>query len=44
MLRKGWKPGRELSYLEVPGARHNEAAWAGRLGDVLLFLFPKRRD
>ena len=44
LLHKGWKPGKDLSYVEAPGAQHNEAAWAGRLGDILLFLFPKRRS
>ena len=30
----------DLYYLRVPGALHDEAAWAARFGDVLRFLFP----
>ena len=38
---KGWKPGADLGYFEAPGARHDEAAWAARVGPMLAFLFPK---
>ncbi|HSV13186.1 MAG TPA: alpha/beta hydrolase-fold protein [Tepidisphaeraceae bacterium] len=30
---------KNLKYLEVPGAKHNEAAWAARFDQVLVFLF-----
>lgn len=37
---KGWVAGEDLRYLEVQGATHSEAAWAARIEDLLLFLFP----
>ena len=36
----GWRDGIDLKYSEVQGAGHNEAAWGGRFGDVLRYLFP----
>lgn len=41
LLKKGWKPGQDLSYLEAQDAEHNEAAWAARVGSILIFLFPR---
>jgi predicted alpha/beta superfamily hydrolase len=41
LVKKGWKPGTDLSYLEAAGAEHNERAWAERLGLILKFLFPR---
>jgi len=41
LAAKGWKPGVDLGYCEAPGAQHNEAAWAARVGPMLTFLFPK---
>jgi predicted alpha/beta superfamily hydrolase len=41
---QGWIEGEDLSYLEVKGANHSEAAWAERVGLVLQFLFPNRID
>ena len=41
LIAKGWKPGADLAYIEAPGAQHNEAAWAARVGPMLTFLFPK---
>jgi len=38
--RHGLRPGEGLWYEEVEGGQHNEAAWGGRLGRVLRFLFP----
>jgi pimeloyl-ACP methyl ester carboxylesterase len=32
----------DLFYLRVPGALHNESAWAARFPQVLRFLFPPR--
>lgn len=40
LLRKGWKIGSDLAYLEAQGAGHNEAAWGSRTGAMLQFLFP----
>jgi predicted alpha/beta superfamily hydrolase len=41
LVAKGWKPDQDLHYVEAPGAQHNEAAWAERVGPLLTFLFPK---
>lgn len=40
LVRKGWKIGDDLSYLEAEGGGHNEASWAARIDPVLRFLFP----
>lgn len=40
LVRKGWREGVELRYLEVAGGRHDEAAWAKRMPEVLEFLYP----
>ena len=42
LLQKGWTSGKDFTYTEFPGAKHNEAAWAARFGDVLRFLWPPR--
>jgi len=41
LVKKGWQPGQDLSYLEAEGAQHNEAAWAQRVEPILKFLFPR---
>ncbi|MEP6924046.1 MAG: alpha/beta hydrolase-fold protein [Pyrinomonadaceae bacterium] len=41
LLAQGWQIGADLAYLEIPNARHEEAAWAARFDDVLRFLFPR---
>ena len=41
LLAQGWTNGQDLGYLEVPNARHDEAAWAARFDQVLKFLYPK---
>jgi predicted alpha/beta superfamily hydrolase len=41
LVRKGWREGVDLRYLEKDGARHDESAWAARVPDVLRFLFPR---
>lgn len=41
LIKKGWRPGIDLSYLEAEGAQHNEAAWADRVEPILKFLFPR---
>ena len=40
LVEKGWREGADLRYWEVPGAGHNESAWAARFGPVLQYLFP----
>jgi predicted alpha/beta superfamily hydrolase len=40
LIDKGWRLGIDLSYLEVKGANHSEAAWAARVEPALRFLFP----
>jgi predicted alpha/beta superfamily hydrolase len=40
LIRKGWREGRDLRYVEVDGATHAEAAWGARVDQVLKFLFP----
>lgn len=36
---RGWPPG-ALRVEEIPGAGHDETAWAARVAEVLKFLFP----
>ena len=43
LIRKGWREGVDLSYMEAEGAGHNERAWGERFGPMLQFLFPKNR-
>jgi predicted alpha/beta superfamily hydrolase len=40
--RRGWRMGVDLTYMRVPDARHDEAAWARRVDPFLRFLFPPR--
>ncbi|PYK93980.1 MAG: esterase [Verrucomicrobia bacterium] len=40
LIEKGWRLDVDLTYLEVEGADHSEAAWAARVGPALRFLFP----
>ena len=42
LVAKGWKPGKDLKYLEAEGAEHNERAWAARAATILEFLFPRK--
>jgi predicted alpha/beta superfamily hydrolase len=42
LQRRGWRDGVDMRYLRVPGARHNEDAWAKRVDPFLRFLFPAR--
>ncbi len=41
LLLRGWRDNLDLRYLSVPGATHDEAAWAARFPHVLRFLFPQ---
>lgn len=38
LVGRGWVPGGDLAYHEIPDAPHSEAAWGARVGDVLKFL------
>lgn len=40
LLRRGWKDGVDVQYLEEPDALHDERAWGHRAGLFLNFLFP----
>ena len=40
LVRKGWKAGVDLQYMEAGGALHDERAWGERTGLFLRFLFP----
>ena len=40
LVKKGWRPGKDLQYYEAEGAEHNERAWAARTVQILEFLFP----
>ena len=40
LVRRGWREGVDLRYVEAEGAVHNEVAWAKRMPAVLEFLFP----
>jgi predicted alpha/beta superfamily hydrolase len=44
LLKKGWRPGQDLGYLEAEGAEHTESAWAERVAPMLRFLFPALED
>jgi predicted alpha/beta superfamily hydrolase len=41
-IKKGWRLGKDLNYLEAEGALHNEGAWAARVERILGFLFPRK--
>lgn len=41
LIKRGWKDGKDLKYVEAQGAEHNEKAWAARTAQILEFLFPK---
>lgn len=40
LLANGWRTGADFAYFEIPEARHDEAAWGARFGEVLKFLYP----
>jgi len=40
--RRHWRPGVDITYMRVPGARHDEDAWAQRVDPFLRFLFPAK--
>lgn len=41
LVEKGWKPGKDLLYMEADDHDHSEAAWAARVEPALSFLFPR---
>lgn len=41
-VRKGWRVGKDLAYAEETLAEHNEIAWRGRFGPMLMFLYPAK--
>ena len=41
LVRRGWREGDDLCYVEVPGGEHNEAAWADLVEPMLRYLFPR---
>jgi predicted alpha/beta superfamily hydrolase len=43
LVAKGWTPEKDLAFLEVEGAGHNEQAWGARIGQALQYLFPPLR-
>jgi predicted alpha/beta superfamily hydrolase len=43
LVEKGWKPGKDLQYMEVDHGDHSEAAWAARVEPALRFLFPRAK-
>ncbi len=43
LVAKGWRNGRDLAFYLDWGAKHNEAAWSGRLGPIFMYLFPAKR-
>jgi predicted alpha/beta superfamily hydrolase len=40
LVSKGWVPGDDLTYLQIPNATHSEPSWAARLDKVLAYLYP----
>ncbi len=42
LINKGWQIDKDLKYLVVKGAKHNEQSWASRFDLVLKFLFPAK--
>jgi predicted alpha/beta superfamily hydrolase len=43
LIKKRWKRGRDLGYMEMQGGEHSEWAWAQRVAPMLKFLFPPRQ-
>jgi predicted alpha/beta superfamily hydrolase len=39
LVARGWVLGKDLQYVEVPGAFHTESAWADRFDDILRYLY-----
>jgi predicted alpha/beta superfamily hydrolase len=43
LVEKGWKPGKDILYMEADHGDHSEAAWAARVEPALRFLFPRAK-
>lgn len=43
MKKKGYKQGKNWETHKYEGAEHNEKAWQARFGEVLMFLYGKRK-
>jgi predicted alpha/beta superfamily hydrolase len=43
LVKAGWVLEADLVYAEIPDAGHSEAAWAGRVGPFLEYLFPAHK-
>jgi predicted alpha/beta superfamily hydrolase len=43
LVEKGWKPGKDIQYMEADHGDHSEAAWAARVEPALRFLFPRAK-
>ena len=42
LVAKGFRLGKDLAFYVDKGAIHNEDAWAGRMGMILMYLFPAK--
>lgn len=42
LVRKGWRLNEDLMWCEEAGGKHDENAWARRVGPMLQYLFPAR--
>jgi predicted alpha/beta superfamily hydrolase len=40
LVERGWREGEDLAFTVAEGARHEEAAWAEQVEQVLRYLFP----
>jgi predicted alpha/beta superfamily hydrolase len=40
LVRRGWRLGKDLRYVEASGGEHTERDWGSRAGEMLRFLFP----
>jgi len=36
--------GKDLACFEVADGEHNEASWASRIGEMLIWLFPAKKE
>jgi hypothetical protein len=43
LVEKGWKPVKDIQYMEADRGDHSEAAWAARVEPALRFLFPRAK-
>lgn len=41
LVGRGWTPGGDLHYAEIPGGEHNEGAWGARVGEVLRWMLAR---